>query len=324
MSPLLLLPFEIRIQIYEILYKRNHLPLISNRHENDTNRTGLAGCTALLRTCRQINQEASSVLYGQNIFQFDDISYLYVGQCRHEPSIACIDGTLLSLPLFIQVIGRENRLRLRHLRLGMSYENRTWCQIRCDLKRPKPATEAYDKSCAGCSTRVALELLSSAHNLSILEIEPMLEKPPVDDRFVYDYIILSFFRSLFRNPSDSAFMQLLLKFGGLGEFRCDFQIAHDIFARARAEGEEIRPFLLDQGGQPLDIRYLFNGPSSGKTQGLGEEAQRPVLDLRALAPDIEERFRKVEGLLYFDEEIHVAFQRYRSMAEQMEAVPGVD
>ena len=74
----------------------------------------------------------------------------------------------------------------------------------------------------------------------------------------------------------------------------------------------------------MDIRYLFDSLSVGKTRGLEEKAQRPILDLRALAPDIKERFYRVDALFVFDEEIHVAFQRYRNMAEHMEAVPGVD
>ena len=93
-----------------------------------------------------------------------------------------------------------------------------------------------------------MELLSSAHNLSILEIEPMWEEPPVDDRFVYDFKMLDLLRSIFRDPSESRLIQLLLKFRGIDEFRCNFQLEHEIFAKARAEGEEIRPFLLDIGG----------------------------------------------------------------------------
>ena len=61
----LLLPLELRLQIYEYMYLcKKPIMLDKNRQH----RTERSLPLSVLRTCKQIHQEASTILYSQNIF----------------------------------------------------------------------------------------------------------------------------------------------------------------------------------------------------------------------------------------------------------------
>lgn len=115
--PFFRLPFELRYIIYQYLFTpeyrdsliapdMGHLCCAMMLHRPDTGQwpafIGL-DCQALqlMQTCQQAHDESTSVLYGDNTFRFD-----------YVPSDDSWD-----LYPFLSVIGRANRMKLRHLDL---------------------------------------------------------------------------------------------------------------------------------------------------------------------------------------------------------------
>ena len=64
----------------------------------------------LLTTCHLINAEACDILYGKNIFHFDDCWESVYGDLNHV-------ANMNSIYSFLKDIGNRNRLRLRHIEL---------------------------------------------------------------------------------------------------------------------------------------------------------------------------------------------------------------
>ena len=79
---LLTLPFEIRLQIYHlVLISRSNLPkhlhpgntrqlMVERERPDDLHNRSIG--PEILQTCKQIYQEANSILYSQNVFQFPE------------------------------------------------------------------------------------------------------------------------------------------------------------------------------------------------------------------------------------------------------------
>ena len=85
--PFFHLPPEIRNQVYSILFLSDHkwhlitpnVPLSLLPPESDLwpyRPVGISDSLSLLRTCQQAHEEATAILYGRNIFQFDDKDHM--------------------------------------------------------------------------------------------------------------------------------------------------------------------------------------------------------------------------------------------------------
>ena len=133
--PFFRLPFELRYIIYQYLFTpeyRNSLnapdvgrlsrAMRLNRPEIGPWRSIITlNCQALplMRTCQQAHDESTSVLYGNNTFCFDDIPY------DEEDFYWSLNSSDFYPPHyeifhfypFLSVIGRANRMKLRHLDL---------------------------------------------------------------------------------------------------------------------------------------------------------------------------------------------------------------
>ena len=134
--PFFSLPLELRYIIYQYLFtsKCRHnliVPAVGrlrraitlNRPDSGRWRaiTGLNCQTlSLIRTCQQAHDESTNVLYSDNTFCFDDVLYdkedmSWYFDLLNFPPIGC--ETSYFYP-FLSVIGRANRMKLRHLDLN--------------------------------------------------------------------------------------------------------------------------------------------------------------------------------------------------------------
>ena len=121
-----------------------------------------------MRTCQQAHDESTSVLYGDNTFRFDDVPY---DNDEFKWSLDSSDFypshyEILHFYPFLSVIGRANRMKLRHLDLkfltytdyaGIS-EDTVW-----DSKHKSDLS-------ATSSISYALDFLSESHRLQSLDL----------------------------------------------------------------------------------------------------------------------------------------------------------
>lgn len=196
------LPREIRDTIYEKafetpLHDRKIAPdPLCTRRRGETNlvdRTINNGL-ALLLSCKQASEEASTTLYGRNTFYFDDtqhwcwdVMFKESGHCRHCKDTVrddrCSDASsskhdidipccgMVFMHQWLVTIGVKTRLRIRRIELQFSSSK---------------FVEVLDEwSCDGNPRRIfrvggdflvqGLELISQAHNLETIRIT---FKPP--------------------------------------------------------------------------------------------------------------------------------------------------
>ena len=121
----------------------------------------------LLRTCQHVHEEATSILYGKNIFYFDDQQHgtltFKTPQCNQE--LPWCD--LAIMYAFFAMIGKRNVRKIRHLRLDLSSltflrypDEPGWSWVRAYHGKGSGA------NCVG----VAIDLLCKHHNLATVEI----------------------------------------------------------------------------------------------------------------------------------------------------------
>lgn len=145
------LPIEIRFMIYKLLFHPSPEPiLVSFLLASSVKRSA-----QLLRTCRSCHEEASSVLYGKNLFALD---WAYAGT-----EIAILD--------FLEDIGMKNRQLIRHLRaLYASIETLDKMRARRSL-RPilegldSLSLEFYIERRSGCTSPSRNESMKILKNL---------------------------------------------------------------------------------------------------------------------------------------------------------------
>lgn len=114
------LPTEIRIMIYQYMFTSD-LVVAANcvaPLEKSVEVRRFRG-VALFRTCSQVHQEATSVLYGQNYFSFDDQAF-----SQTRPDVRRLlggtfipDCQLTDMVAFLRKIGKTNRRNIRHVML---------------------------------------------------------------------------------------------------------------------------------------------------------------------------------------------------------------
>lgn len=134
--PFFRLPLEIRYMIYQHLFtpadkdtpvtpdiRRFHCGFEKNQTIILRGRSTIAlHCQALslIRTCQQAHEEGTIVLYGQNTFHFSDTPYFkdspYFDDTSEVPSGVVLPFCEVTyMYAFLSVIGKANRLRIRHL-----------------------------------------------------------------------------------------------------------------------------------------------------------------------------------------------------------------
>ena len=127
--PFFRLPPEVRNMIYGLLFETAHKdkvvtpdPAGTRRQNNLGQRTlNLSDSLPFLRTCQVVHREATAVLYGSNVFQFDDCPH---NDDKHttrgfKMSFPCCD--LLTMYFFLVSIGKDNREKLQHIHLNFSH-----------------------------------------------------------------------------------------------------------------------------------------------------------------------------------------------------------
>lgn len=126
--PFFSLPFELRYMIYQDCFTPadKDQPIAPDvarlRREEEVNKpstqtTITLKCLALpfIRTCQQAHQEGTNVLYGVNTFRFGDSPY---HQEQSESGDAFTPFChIIYMYTFLSVIGKANRLKIRHLEL---------------------------------------------------------------------------------------------------------------------------------------------------------------------------------------------------------------
>ena len=199
--PFFRLPFDIRWMIYKEVFKTpytdniitpdpsHHRRQLGRRYGDRTVNYDLA----LLRSCQQAHEEATSFLYGNNIFYFDDADYgiieieasAHCDYCLEEasinrdrpgsltPDIRCSDALdgkhyveiprcdLGSMYDWLDKIGQKNRLKIRHIQI---------CFYGCQFARILGEGHDVDDPLkpapvGGDLIEKALELLGRGHNL---------------------------------------------------------------------------------------------------------------------------------------------------------------
>lgn len=206
--------------VYELLFSsKNEGKCITPDLEGTRHRNGIKGNAPhfsnylpLLRTCQHIHAEATSVLYGSNVFYFSDEGH----GAEKYPLI----GFGISLPIcdfvimygFLSGIGRKNRAKILQLQFDFSTTNFISYPDEGD---GRPGSIFHDPGGGANCIGDTLELLSAKHNLRTFELSFNNDI----GLGLYEYIHL--FTDLSNRPNCSK--RLLTKLGLLqdvGEVKC--------------------------------------------------------------------------------------------------------
>ena len=186
--PFFRLPFEIRRLIYQDLFildqKGNTIAPFSVRfcsHEcpeitslvSSSSPTYLSlrtlSCQALslIRTCQQAHEECTDILYGDNVFRFDDLVAMNVPLSGVKGLYTPHCG-ISHMYFFLSVIGKANRLKIRHVQLRFY----TRVFITFAGERDLRNNDCYDHSKGKASyVSDALDFFSESHRLQSLILE---------------------------------------------------------------------------------------------------------------------------------------------------------
>ncbi|MCJ1297905.1 hypothetical protein MMC08_000693 [Hypocenomyce scalaris] len=152
----------------------------------------------LLRACKQINQEASTVLYGRNKFYFDDTP--------HQRGATTVTCDFMFLYQWLRNIGMQNRMRLRTIELYFNTDQFYYSRGEHSRLSGAATTQNFAKHLID-----AFELLARGHALSKLEIN--FDLPSNNHGRL--------FRALFYNVQESGLIWQLGQITGLQELLCD-------------------------------------------------------------------------------------------------------
>ena len=209
--PFFRLPFELRYIIYQYLFTPEYrdsliAPDVGNLccalmlHQPDTGQwpssIGLH-CQALplMQTCQQAHDESTSVLYGDNTFRFDHDPYDKV-----HPDWSWDSGDFYP---FLSVIGRANRMKLRHLDLRF-YTCTNFAGLGADIVWDTKRTPRLIVTSSICN---ALDFLSERHRLQSLVL-----------RFQGSYWGMAKFSFCF--SKDSELYRSLRQFKAISKLQC--------------------------------------------------------------------------------------------------------
>ena len=169
--PFFRLPPEVRNMVYGLLFETAHKdkfvtpdPAGSRRQNNLGQRTlNLSDSLPLLRTCHVVHREATAVLYGRNVFRFDDRPH---NDDKHtipgfKMSLPCCD--VLTMYFFLVSIGKDNREKLQHIHLNFSDFS--------FVRYPEERNVGWLHGNAGASfVGDAVDLLAASHHLQTFTV----------------------------------------------------------------------------------------------------------------------------------------------------------
>ncbi|KAL9118232.1 MAG: hypothetical protein Q9187_005225 [Circinaria calcarea] len=244
---LYVLPPEVRKMIYTLLFvdNGNISPRVPSFEDLYRHREGWN----LLYTCKAINAEATPIVYGENVFCFDDNddedlweeADMQTSKDSVDAQLQQIDESIyMGLPVWIyrtlptcpiremhawlQNIGKQNRQSIRQIRIQLQYRN--FCYYTDEPQIWLDEHDYYEEDlchspAGGIFIGKAMELLSRGHGLRRLEIAFSCKKEGQTDLWQH----------FFREPSMSQLIQELAKLKGVASFYCDTeQIEKDIAA----------------------------------------------------------------------------------------------
>ena len=223
------LPYDIRSKIYDELFAYSIHPIEPDitrefwRHGNLDHSCYFfleSGATAFLVTCKQVNSEASDALYGSNTFTFNDRGHLSAFEgCINRSGCHGSDhlqtSSITSMYLFLRLIGKANRLRLRFIEVELARPQS--CYYPDEIAEDMEFFTGPDMPVGGQYLGKSLGFLAQGHNLSMLRVKlndevwaPEWYKPR-----------LTMWMHLFRDPAESQLVRHLKSIKGLVVFRCD-------------------------------------------------------------------------------------------------------
>lgn len=214
--PFLSLPSELRNKIYcELLHSTEPVcpdPLGIQAFDHGPRTLFDTGC-ALIRTCKLVEAEATSVLYGSNIFKFSG------GTSPYQPHSKAFGAKsvcgIMGIYTLLRSIGPGNRANIRHLLIEP-----------CHADLFLAESELYDQEIASCGRQYlkAVELLSRQHGLEIFEI-------------TINPCTLGDMMALFWEKNAKP-IQMMSKIKGLTEFRCWEPMDEDYVQRTESQPDE--------------------------------------------------------------------------------------
>lgn len=167
--PFLGLPAELRTKVYRFLLHYGELVVdpidgvCSAIASPERKIFDLADSIPFLRTCAQIHEEATFMLYGSNQFYFGDESH----GCVLVPKCGCLQVTEIAyLHIWLQLIGK-NRTKIRQLCLEINSPTYLYYPGEIGLKLYNLDKEDQGK---GSYLGRAFAILSHGHNLQKLEM----------------------------------------------------------------------------------------------------------------------------------------------------------
>ena len=171
--PFFRLPPEVRNMVYGLLFETAHKdknvtpdPTGSRRRNNLGQRTlNLSDSLPLLATSQLVHREATAVLYGNNVFRFDDHPHNHDEHTipGFEMSLPCCD--FLTMYFFLVSVGKGNRKKLQHIHLNFSHG--------VFVDYPDEADSKWNMlhDNAGASfVGDAVDLLATSHHLQTLSV----------------------------------------------------------------------------------------------------------------------------------------------------------
>ncbi|KAM0794547.1 hypothetical protein BDR22DRAFT_826823 [Usnea florida] len=217
--PFFRLPPEVRNMIYRLLFETAHKdkivtpdPAGSRRQNNLGQRTlNLSDSLPLLRTCRMVHREATAVLYGSNVFRFDDHPH---NDDKHtipgfNMSLPCCD--LLTMYCFLVCIGKDNREKLQHIHLDFSDKSFI-------VYPEEPSTLRLYRNAGASFVGDAVDLLAASHHLKTFSVSfrsagsPSNDNEPIpSDGLQNFFCLLCIYEKLARKISTIR---------GIEQFRC--------------------------------------------------------------------------------------------------------
>lgn len=288
------LPPEIRNKIYRLLLITSDrvkdlapdvIGHLARSRRTWEYRADMGDSLSLLRTCTQVNQEASSILYGGHGFHFDD-----------EPINADDDDTAGS-PIcqfmffysWLRLIGTQNRLRLREIWLIFARKKFFYCRGEANTFTFKTVTGT------GAEYLVdALELLAGGHALTTMHI--------VFNDSMGDEEVL--FQHLFRRSSESRLIRQMEDFSGLEQLSLDEELDEDslkTYPEAYASFRFVKLRMETNRPVQLPRPSMVTDPSDSTSLGkkiaeLEEERDRLKQEALQMDRQLRRQVRKVEGI----------------------------
>ncbi len=240
-------------------------------------RNGSDGCR-LLRVSRQVNSEATTILYRENTFNFNDIEHrvLWMIQTNVDWSGAAHECDVGHLYMFLRLIGRSNRQKLGSISLSLNHLG--FCYSTGE------AIPEESQAPLGDVLAKSFELLSEVHNLRTIEI-----KCGTSDGLHYSY------GHLFR-MRDTFVIRNLRKIKGIQQLICyedgEYPEACEIIRELKADMETPTRNSKDEKSHESSRQATI----SVRLAILEEERKELTTAIQAIGQKMESTDRELEAI----------------------------